>query len=163
MTDHYPYRDGDFTVLGPGIVASSDGKTISWRGENYERQEARTAPDNPALRNLLAAAILARIKRATVSKSQPFDALTSLLAPNEFDLADTALGVLVQHLDIGEEEAWCKICRRVWGGPGHRCESDAEQRLAKVRDLRDDLRGVTGARWIADALDRILDQPKEQP
>lgn len=33
----------------------------------------------------------------------------------------------------------------------------AEQQLAKVRDLRDDLRGITGARWIADALDKILD------
>jgi len=32
-----------------------------------------------------------------------------------------------------------------------------EAALAKVRDLRDDLRGVTGARWIADALDTILD------
>lgn len=34
-----------------------------------------------------------------------------------------------------------------------------EETLAKVRDLRDDLRGITGARWIADALDTILDQP----
>jgi hypothetical protein len=32
--------------------------------------------------------------------------------------------------------------------------------LAEMRALRDDLRGTTGARWIADALDRILgDQP----
>lgn len=29
--------------------------------------------------------------------------------------------------------------------------------LAKVRALRDDLRATTGARWIADALDNILD------
>ena len=71
--------------------------------------------------------------------------------------ADAVMAAFERHLDIGEAEAWCKICRRVWGGKGHRCESDAEQRLAKVRDLRDDLREVTGARWIADALDTVLD------
>lgn len=36
----------------------------------------------------------------------------------------------------------------------------AEQQLAAVRGLADDLRGVTGARYIADALDKIL-APKE--
>jgi hypothetical protein len=31
----YPYKDGDVIVLGPEIFVSSDGKVISWRGENY--------------------------------------------------------------------------------------------------------------------------------
>ena len=77
--------------------------------------------------------------------------------------ADVVLAELQQHLDIGDEEAWCKTCRRVWDGPGHRCEGDAERRLGKVRDLRNDLRATTGAQWIAEALDTILDQPMEQP
>ena len=39
------------------------------------------------------------------------------------------------------------------------------QQLDQVRALRDDLRGITGARWIADALDTILDgrPTQEQP
>jgi hypothetical protein len=35
----YPYRDGDVTVLGPEIFASKGGAVISWRGENYVRQQ----------------------------------------------------------------------------------------------------------------------------
>jgi len=40
MTDQprYPYDDGDVTVLGPEIFASSDGKVVSWRGENFVPQ-----------------------------------------------------------------------------------------------------------------------------
>lgn len=34
----------------------------------------------------------------------------------------------------------------------------AEVALDRVRDLRDDLHGITGARYIADALDNILGQ-----
>lgn len=37
----------------------------------------------------------------------------------------------------------------------------AEATIIRVRELRDDLRGITGARWIADMLDTILDG--EQP
>ncbi|MEU9444627.1 hypothetical protein AB0D42_27850 [Streptomyces sp. NPDC048304] len=35
----YPRPDGDVTVLGPEVFASADGNTISWRGDNYTRQE----------------------------------------------------------------------------------------------------------------------------
>lgn len=74
-----------------------------------------------------------------------------------------ALEAIDAHLEFGSEDAWCKTCRRVWNGKGHQCETDAEQRLTKIRDLRTDLRGITGARWIADALDTILDTSAEQP
>lgn len=33
----YPYQDGDVTVLGPEVFASTDGEAISWRGTNYTR------------------------------------------------------------------------------------------------------------------------------
>jgi len=36
----FPYQDGDVTVLGPEVFASKDDTVISWRGENYTRQEA---------------------------------------------------------------------------------------------------------------------------
>jgi hypothetical protein len=45
-----------------------------------------------------------------------------------------AMKALAEHLDIGDAEAWCKTCRRVWGGKRHRCEGDAEQRLSHTRD-----------------------------
>lgn len=49
-------------------------------------------------------------------------------------VAGAVLAAIEEHLDIGESEAWCKACRRVWDGPRHQCESDAEQRLARVRE-----------------------------
>jgi hypothetical protein len=50
-------------------------------------------------------------------------------------VADAALAAIEELLDVGEEQAWCKTCRRVWEGRSHRCESDAEQRLARARGL----------------------------
>lgn len=55
--------------------------------------------DRATLRERIAAALLARIKQATVSKTQPFDGMTSLLAANEFDLADAVLAVLPAPAD----------------------------------------------------------------
>ncbi|MER7971048.1 hypothetical protein ABTX35_18975 [Streptomyces sp. NPDC096080] len=46
----------------------------------------------------------------------------------------TALAVLEEYLDIDDAEAWCKACLRAWGGPEHRCDGDAEQRLAALRE-----------------------------
>lgn len=36
----YPFEDGDVIILGPEIFASKDGNVISWRGENYIKQDA---------------------------------------------------------------------------------------------------------------------------
>ncbi|MGW1616348.1 hypothetical protein ACWCQZ_44270 [Streptomyces sp. NPDC002285] len=49
-------------------------------------------------------------------------------------VADAVLTAIEGFLDIGDAEAWCKTCRRVWDGKHHRCESGAEQRLAQARD-----------------------------
>ncbi|MCI3246285.1 hypothetical protein [Streptomyces spinosisporus] len=37
----YPRDDGDVTALGPEIFASKDGRTVCWKGVNYERQPER--------------------------------------------------------------------------------------------------------------------------
>ncbi|HMG45658.1 MAG TPA: hypothetical protein VK611_30290 [Acidimicrobiales bacterium] len=37
----YPHEDGDTIVLGPEIFATKDGSVISWKGENYSRQNDR--------------------------------------------------------------------------------------------------------------------------
>lgn len=50
-------------------------------------------------------------------------------------VANAVLAAVREHLDIGDEEAWCKTCRRVWDGPRHRCETDAEQAIARVREV----------------------------
>lgn len=50
-------------------------------------------------------------------------------------IADAVLTAIEEFLDIGDAEAWCKICRRVWDGKGHQCEGHAEQRLDRVRGL----------------------------
>jgi hypothetical protein len=39
----------------------------------------------------------------------------------------------------------------------------AEATITRVRAVRDDLYGITGARYIADMLDTILNQHQEQP
>jgi hypothetical protein len=40
----YPHKDGDVTVLGPEVIASTDGETISWKGEHYTRRFYRFYP-----------------------------------------------------------------------------------------------------------------------
>jgi hypothetical protein len=43
---HYPFVDGDVTVLGPGVFASLDRNVINWEGENYvPQQPAEAAPE----------------------------------------------------------------------------------------------------------------------
>lgn len=39
---------------------------------------------------------------------------------------------------------------------------DLRQQLDRVRDLAADLHGITGARWIADILDTILDTRQDE-
>lgn len=133
-------------------------------------------PVSTVLRDGLAAALISRIKQAVIPDSTRLGvggATTSLFAANEFDLADSALGVLTEYLDIGDAEAWCKICRRVWDGKRHRCESDAEQRLGTIREKAvewaalappDDWGDTTQDTVMADVgrfLLQIIDQPRK--
>lgn len=91
-------------------------------------------------------------------------------------IANAVLEAIEGQLDIGEAEAWCKTCRRVWDGARHQCESDAEAAVARVRALhsRDSQGRCSYCTWLDDqagsGLDvsypcdtvRALDQPKEQ-
>ena len=92
----------------------------------------RVRPASP-LRERLAAALIARIKQSVIAGPRLPGQIGSIFAATEFDLADTAISALTEYLDIGDAEAWCKICRRVWDGKHHRCEGDAEQRLAHLQ------------------------------
>ena len=92
----------------------------------------RSAP-TVGLRERLATALITRIKQSVIAGPRLPGQVGSLFAATEFDLADTAISALTEYLDIGDAEAWCKICRRVWDGKRHRCEGDAEQRLAHLQ------------------------------
>ena len=56
---------------------------------------------------------------------------------------------------------YCPACGRGDATPTLADWEQQRQKLNAVAALRDDLHGITGARWIADALDHILDS--DQP
>lgn len=57
--------------------------------------------------------------------------------PETDGFVDAVLAAVTEHLEIGDGQAWCKYCRRAWDSPRHRCESDAEQRVQRIAELRD--------------------------
>lgn len=90
-------------------------------------------------------------------------------------MTTAVLGALTDHLDIGDAEAWCQTCRRAWDGKHHRCESDAEQRVARVHAALAsfDGRGVLAigamnfdiptASEVRAAVRAALEEPEEPP
>jgi hypothetical protein len=133
---------------------------------------ARTTPGNPVAssdtpNNSLREQLIAVVTAEVHSTDGPFGVI-----PRTVDAVMTALEA---RLDIGEEQAWCKTCRRIWEGRGHRCETDAEQALAAVREAlasfndRGVLRvghtnlDIPTAGEVIDAVRAALDQPQEQP
>jgi len=111
----YPYADGDVTVLGPEIFASTDGDVISWKGDNYVRQaavSAGVAPATgqaalpvewaPAVRDAFWTAVNAPTYEESTAATLAFAQL--LPAPADratvcADIADT-----VEHMQIGDED-----------------------------------------------------------
>lgn len=98
---------------------------------------ARTTPDNP-LRDQLAEAIESEIYEyrertmfwgETVGVTQEIARLATR----------GAMEAIERHLDTGEEQAWCKTCRRVWDGRGHRCEDGADATAQRLLDQRQEL------------------------
>jgi hypothetical protein len=78
--------------------------------------------------------------------------------PTAATITDEQLAELYADLDHYEEHIVGDLNEKNIGLA--RRAARAEATLDRVRALRDDLRGITGARYIADALDTILD---EQP
>lgn len=77
------------------------------------------------------------------------------------DLTSDALDALYEQLEAAgatETQRQLAVAREAFASATSRA-ARAEAALARVRDLRDDLREITGARWIADMLDTILNQP----
>lgn len=143
-----------------------DGETIRVRGAGEmtpEAQEALTALVRVAKAKMAAEPqpIHQRIRAVAFNAVAP--ALNQhgewLRLTVRRTVANAVLAAVEDHLDIGDAEAWCKTCRRVWDGPGHRCESDAEQRLARVREARDRIahsRRPIDAIYCLDVLDEAL-------
>ena len=95
-------------------------------GENGPAATQATEPGS--LRASIAAAVdrVFDAWQQGIGETRPQDAVT-----------EAVLTAITSHLDIGEEQAWCKYCRRAWNSPAHRCESDAEQRVQQIARLRD--------------------------
>jgi hypothetical protein len=107
-----------------------DGETIRVRGfgEMRERDRAFAAEIVRAAKRKFDAEPLAdRLRQEIAGVLRD--------APGRWNIrarTDAVMAALDRFLDIGEAEAWCKTCRRVWDGPSHRCESNAEQRVAAL-------------------------------
>lgn len=94
-------------------------------------------------------------------------------APGRWNIrarTDAVMAALDRFLDIGDAEAWCKVCRRVWDGPRHQCESDAEQRLALAREIHQEAcrtaRAEAGPHALCsmcDALDQSAPAAADRP
>lgn len=54
----YPSADGDVVVLGPGVIASSDGRVLNWRGVNYVPQVPGPGPSTGELRRSIQEALV---------------------------------------------------------------------------------------------------------
>lgn len=119
-----------------------DGETISVRGAAPLTEEgtaaltalvraakAKMAAEPPPVRQQLRAAAFNAVAPA-LKRHDEWLRLTVRRT-----IADAVLAAIEEFLDIGDAEAWCKTCRRVWDGPRHRCESDAEQAIARVREV----------------------------
>lgn len=112
---------------------ATDINQVKWIDNPDNPPTSGNSPDNP-LRDLLAEALAGHggSKAFLADGTEWAHARAAWYAH-----ADAALAAVRQHLDIGEEEAWCKTCRRVWNGPRHRCESDAEETVARVTALHE--------------------------
>ena len=128
---------------GPESVRQAPGGELAGRGGD---RGAEAASGGSVLREEIIRAL-----RSTVA--QPGEILTDEQAWAICDQADTVLAAVREHLDIGEEQAICKTCRRVWDGPGHRCESDAEQQIARIRRVIAERRLEVAEREVDGMLD----------
>jgi hypothetical protein len=150
-----------------------DGETIRLRGSGELTAEGREA-----------LTVLVQLAKAKLAAEPPpirqqlrahaFNAVAPALQRHEEWLrltvrrtvADAVLAAIEEFLNIGEAEAWCKTCRRVWDGKQHRCEGNAEILLARVRDVANTwfLEGEPGpTRAAGKHLLRVLDEPTPGP
>jgi hypothetical protein len=142
-----------------------DGETIRVRGAaelTDEGREALAALVGAARRKMEAEPPPIRQQLQAVAFNAVLPALEKhrewLRLTARRTIANAVLEAIEGQLDIGEVEAWCKTCRRVWDGPRHQCESDAEQQLARVRAARDRIANSVGmdAIYCLDLLDEAL-------
>lgn len=133
MTDHTEPED----TCRPVEI---DGELIRVRGAaelSSEGQEALTSIIRAAKAKMAAEPIPVRQQL----RAHAFNAVAPALKRHDEwlrltvrrTIADAVLAAVEEFLDIGDAEAWCKTCRRVWDGKQHRCEGDAEARLAHLQ------------------------------
>jgi hypothetical protein len=76
-------------------------------------------------------------------------------------MAATVLNVLQERIELGDEHAWCKSCRRMWEGPEHCCESDAEATVHLLRNVITEMETDPAARrWAARLREALAHQER---
>ena len=139
----YPHPDGDVTVLGPEIFASSDGKVICWKGENYVPQPDDTDLTEADIDRMMADGTPVQIAPA------PAPQLRDQIAAAMADLDCAKFNCAVPDKS---HEYW-----RIWNA-----QADAVLAVPAIRGLaetRDALRHATGDR---DAYDQEQQQMREE-
>ena len=80
-------------------------------------------------------------------------------------VAEAVVAAVEARLEFGPEDAWCKTCRRVWEGRGHRCESSAEREVAAAREFAVEMRQYCSPHGVAadyaDRLEASMDRARE--
>lgn len=108
----FPYRDGDTTVLGPGVF--TDGHVITWEGQMFERQSEADV-------RALSAEALPALDRSLASAAEDLRDLCRLLddGSQQLGLAECALGSVGEaRLVAGSEDPGPRLLAELQGGPG---------------------------------------------
>ncbi|GLP64272.1 hypothetical protein TUSST3_08920 [Streptomyces sp. TUS-ST3] len=142
--------------LQPGEAVD---QTTSWQqdrgcphhGEQAERGETPAASSWTQLEARAFNAILPTLRQA--GEWLPLSARRAV--------ANAVLDTVREHLDIGDAEAWCKTCRRVWDGPRHQCESDFDRDPAALAWARGKVQEAVNKAEECAANTSLSDQARE--
>lgn len=157
---------GERRGIIPGVMEVADAEQAELRTE-IERLKGRKSPVlsghvRAGLLDALTEALMRWNERGLNPEHAAMRRLETV-RENAHGRAEAALDALLEHLNLGDAEAWCKACRRVWEGPHHACGSDAERRLAHARQVHEKLCPLAIGTLKRDAftcgLCEVLDSP----
>lgn len=120
-----------------------DGETIRVRGAGEMSDEGRAA--------------LAEVVRAATRRTNGQTASSETVASTILGVVTAAIEVHGQWMPADARRA---VAYSIHDGILEHFETSDTTLREQVTKLRDDLREITGARWIADALDTILNPPQ---
>ncbi|MDX3520741.1 hypothetical protein [Streptomyces scabiei] len=163
----YEEHRRDCTVMTTGEPDDTDTPEAACDGCGHSEDEGCGCPPTPAgLRARIAHTLRTTPNRHATTQlgfpdhhgpSEGYLGWCALCTRDIDALTEALLAAVTEHLDIGEEQAWCRYCRRAWDSPAHRCESDAERRVQRLADLRDQWL-MAGAPPLGTSINRWVDK-----